>query len=80
LGKTLYTKITEVMRAEMDEVTEEDCINYIKELVIKRTFDGYVREKETVYGQLQESLGVKIEPAAEWDSLYNMAESTSCFQ
>lgn len=32
LGKTLYIKITEVLRAEMDEVTEEDCIKYIKNL------------------------------------------------
>lgn len=73
LGKTLYTKITEVMRAEIDTVTEEDCIGYIKELVIKRTFEGYLTEKETIYGQLQSLLGVKIEPAPdEWDRLYNV--------
>ncbi|MEM1988928.1 MAG: hypothetical protein QXS41_03765 [Candidatus Woesearchaeota archaeon] len=29
LGKTLYTKITEVLRSEMDEVTEEECIENI---------------------------------------------------
>lgn len=73
LGKTLYTKITEVLRAEIDEVTEEDCIYYMKELVIKRTFEGYLTEKETIYGQLQQILNVKIEPAPdEWDRLYNV--------
>jgi len=73
LGKTLYIKVTEVLRSEMDEVTEEDCIEYIKNLVLRRTFDGYITEKETIYGQLQDSLNVKIEPAPdEWDRLYNV--------
>jgi hypothetical protein len=31
LGRKLYVKITEVIQAEIDDVTEEDCINYIKQ-------------------------------------------------
>jgi hypothetical protein len=27
LGRKLYIKITEVIRAEVEEITEEDCIN-----------------------------------------------------
>lgn len=73
LGKTLYIKISEVIRAEVEEVKEEDCIEYIRNLVINRTYEGYVTEKETIYGQLQETVGVKIEPAPdEWDRLYNV--------
>lgn len=73
LGKKLYIKISEVLIAEIDEITEEDCINYIKELVIDRTYDGYVREIKTIYEQLQEILKVKIEPAPdEWDRLFNV--------
>jgi len=73
LGKKLYTKITEVVRAEVDEVTEQDCINYMIQLVIDRTYDGYVTEIDTIYGQLQGILGVKIEPAPdEWDRLFNV--------
>src|SRR3989338_9193486 len=73
LGKKLYTKITEVLRAEIDDVTEQDCIDFIINLVINRTYDGYVSEKETIYGQLQDILGVKIEPAPdEWDRGYNV--------
>ena len=73
LGKKLYVKITEVLVAEIEAVTEEDCIKFIKELVIDRTYDGYVREINTIYGQLQEILRVKIEPAPdEWDRLYNV--------
>ncbi|NTW54232.1 MAG: MjaI family restriction endonuclease [Chlorobaculum sp.] len=73
LGKRLYVKITEVIQSEVAEVTEEDCVQYMKQLVIDRTYDGYVTEIQTVYGQLQHLLGVKIESAPdEWDRLYNV--------
>ena len=45
LGKKLYIKISEVIRAEIDDITEDDCINFVINLVINRTFDGYVSEK-----------------------------------
>jgi len=45
----------------------------MKQLVIERTYDGYMTEIQTVYGQLQHLLGVKIEAAPdEWDRLYNV--------
>jgi predicted DNA-binding transcriptional regulator len=73
LGRKLYTKITEVIPAEVEAITEKDCIYYMKQLVIDRTFDGYMTEKETIYGQLQEILNTKIEPASdEWDRLFNV--------
>ncbi|HEX5316360.1 MAG TPA: MjaI family restriction endonuclease [Candidatus Kapabacteria bacterium] len=73
LGKKLYTKITEVVQAEVQAVTEQDCIDYMFQLVIDRTFDGYMTEITTVYGQLEHMLEVKIEPAPdEWDRLFNV--------
>ena len=73
IGKKLYIKITEVLQAELNDVTEEDCINYVINLVINRTFDGYMTEKKTIYEQLQDILRVKIEPAPdEWDRLFNV--------
>ncbi|MFA5646419.1 MAG: MjaI family restriction endonuclease [Candidatus Ratteibacteria bacterium] len=73
LGKRLYVKITEVISSEVEAITEEDCIDYIFDLVIKRTFDGYMTERSTIYGQLQEILGKRIEPAPdEWDRLFNV--------
>ncbi|WP_039766698.1 MjaI family restriction endonuclease [Caldicellulosiruptor sp. F32] len=73
LGRKLYIKITEVIQSEIDDVTEEDCINYIKQLVINRTFQGYLTEKETIYGKIEKLLNVKIYPAPdEWDRLYNV--------
>ncbi len=73
LGKKLYIKITEVIQAEAENITEQDCIEYMLQLVIDRTFDGYMTEIKTVYGQLEKALGVKIEPAPdEWDRLFNV--------
>lgn len=73
LGRKLYTKITEVIQAEIADVTEQDCIDYMIEMVIDRTYDGYVTEIATIYGQLEGLLGIKIEPAPdEWDRRYNV--------
>ncbi|MCL4458146.1 MAG: MjaI family restriction endonuclease [Nitrospirae bacterium] len=73
LGRTLYVKISEVCRAEIESVTEEDCIDFVKTLVISRTYDGYQSEIQTIYGQLQQALGVPVEPAPdEWDRGYNV--------
>jgi len=73
LGKKLYTKITEVIRAEIDGVSEEDCIDYIRNLVITRTFDGYTNEVDTIYKKIQIELNMEIKPAPdEWDRLYNV--------
>jgi len=73
LGKRLYIKISEVCAAEIESITEQDCINFIINLVINRTYDGYQSEIQTIYGQLENALGVKIEPAPdEWDRGYNV--------
>jgi len=73
LGKKLYIKITEVIAAEVEAITEQDCIDYLIQLVINRTFDGYMTEIKTIYGQLGSHLGLKPEPAPDkWDRLYNV--------
>ena len=52
LGERLYAKITEFVIPEWEsafrELTEQDCIDYIYNLTINRTYDGYVREKSVV--------------------------------
>jgi hypothetical protein len=73
LGKKLYVKITEVIQSEVAGITEQDCIGYMIQLVIDRTFDGYMTEIQTIYGQLQNILKVPIQPAPdEWDRLFNV--------
>ncbi len=73
LGKRLYVKITEVIAAEIDDITENDCILYLQDVVINRTFDGYMTEVKTIYGQLEQILECKISPASDkWDRLYSV--------
>lgn len=48
LGQRLYAKITEVVIPEWMEafrsISEEDCVAYIFNLTLNRTYDGYWRE------------------------------------
>jgi hypothetical protein len=73
VGRRLYAKISEQLRSEIESVIEEDCIEYVRDVVIRRTYEGYQTEKKTVYEQLEDKLGVKLEPASdEWDRAYNV--------
>lgn len=48
----------------------------MREVVINRTYDGYLTEKRTVYEQLEQDLGVPLHPAPdepdEWDRRYSV--------
>jgi hypothetical protein len=52
LGERLYEKITEVVipewQASFAQLTLQDCSDYIFNLTINRTFDGFLREKSVV--------------------------------
>ncbi len=73
LGRTLFIKITEICQAEIESITEQDCIDFIINLVIRRTYDGYQSEIHTIYGQLEHQLGIKIHAAPDkWDRGYNV--------
>lgn len=56
LGERLYVKITEIVIPEWQEafrqLTLQDCIDYIHNLTINRTFDGFNREKSVVTDEL----------------------------
>lgn len=73
LGQTLYIKLSEVVQNELLSITEQECIDYAYNLVLSRTYEGYVTEIETIYGQLEAAVGKKIEPASdEWDRTYSV--------
>jgi len=66
LGERLYEKITEVVIPEWQDafnnLTKDDCYNYIYNLTINRTFDGYLREKSVVNdGLVKEFPYIKFE-------------------
>jgi hypothetical protein len=56
LGQRLYEKITEIVAPQLREalatLTLQDCVDYIYELTIHRTFDGYLAEKSVVHDTL----------------------------
>ena len=56
LGENLYKKIKTIVIPEwqeaFDTLTLEDCIDYINNLTINRTFDGYNREKSVIHNGL----------------------------
>jgi len=73
LGRKLYIKLSEVVQNELESIQEEECIDYAYNLVLNRTYVGYQREIDTVYGQLESMLNVKIEPAPdEWDRKFGV--------
>lgn len=56
LGERLYVKIMEIVIPEWTEafsqLTLQDCIDYIYNLTINRTFDGFIREKSVIEDNL----------------------------
>lgn len=73
LGQTLYIKLSEVVQNELGSITEEECLDYAYNLILNRTYEGYRTEIDTIYGQLESILKVKIEPAPDsWDRTYGV--------
>ncbi len=79
VGERLYVKISENLQAEVEAISKEDCIAYVEEVVIRRTFEGYLSEKQTVHEQLKDYLiasgfqQLEIRPApAEWEGSYQV--------
>lgn len=66
LGERLYVKIKEIVIPEWTEafnqLTLQDCIDYIHNLTINRTFDGFIREKSVIEDNLAKAFpNVKFE-------------------
>jgi len=60
LGERLYVKIKEIVIPEWQEafsqLTLQDCLDYIYNLTVNRTYDGFNREKSVVTGILEKKL------------------------
>jgi hypothetical protein len=86
LGERLYAKITEVVIPEWTQafksLTRKDCIDYIYNLTINRTYDGYLREKSVVndglakrFSELQfEESDSKLDHAGDVDYIARVGE------
>ncbi len=73
LGEKLYVKLSEVVSCELKSISCEECVDYVYNLVINRTYEGYITEVKTIYGFLEKALGCSIQPAPdEWDRSYGV--------
>jgi hypothetical protein len=66
LGERLFVKIKEIVIPEWTEafnqLTLQDCVDYIFNLTINRTYDGFIREKSVIEDNLaKEFPNVKFE-------------------
>lgn len=63
LGDKLYYNLSEKVSNELESITIEECRDYVYNLIINRTYEGYQREISTIYGFLSNELGIKITAA-----------------
>lgn len=71
LSERLYNEIKSTIKEEVDAVTKEDCFKYMKEMVIDRTYKGYMTEVDIIKDILEKDLNVEIKEAPdEWDRLF----------
>jgi hypothetical protein len=66
LGERLYVKIKEIVIPEWTEafsqLTLQDCVDYIFNLTINRTYEGFIREKSVIEDNLAKAFpNVKFE-------------------
>ncbi len=69
LGEIMHGKIHEEVIPALESISIEECCQYMHDLVIAKTYQGYLDEIQAVNDLLQSDLaGVDIEPACdEWD-------------
>jgi hypothetical protein len=72
LGDELYTK-REVLEAEIAAMTREACRDYVRDVIFRRTFEGYMAERDLVAAELERFLKVSVTHAPdEWDRGYGV--------
>jgi hypothetical protein len=71
-GQELHGHLSGKIRNDVISIKEQECIDYIYNLVLNRTYEGHVLEILTMK-KLRSELKVKISPASdEWDRTYNV--------
>ena len=73
LGKKLFLNLSTTVKSELNSITEDECIDFMYNLVLNRTYEGYLSEIQVIYDELKGILGVNIEQASdEWDRTYTV--------
>lgn len=61
IGDELFDKMQSVVLAEIKSINQEDCRNYVKELVFVKTFEGYQARLDILQNELLEKTGKHFE-------------------
>ncbi len=73
LGKRLHSQLKTIVKDELESISEQECIDWLLDLVINRVYQGYVREKQIIKELLKNELNVEIKEAPdEWDRIYGV--------
>ena len=74
LGQLMYCKIRHEVIPALLGISEVECCQYLHELVIHKTYEGYAAEIDMVRELLERLLpGAKIEPSSDdWDRALNV--------
>lgn len=72
LGDELFAK-REVLEAEVAAMTRQGCRDYVRDVIFRRTFEGYMAERDLVAAELERMLDVEVAHAPdEWDRGYGV--------
>lgn len=66
LGRTMYERIATDVIPALESITVEECIQYMQDLVIRKTYEGYLSEIQAI-GQLvgDELAGYQVLPTSD---------------
>lgn len=73
LGKRLFNELGTTVKTKLSAIGESECIDYMYNLVLNRTFEGYLSEIQVIYEELEKALNVNIKQAPdEWDRTFTV--------
>lgn len=73
LGEKLFKDLAETVKSELDSIGRDECIDYIYNLVLNRTYEGYRSEIQVIYEELEKALNTSIKQAPdEWDRTFTV--------
>lgn len=73
LGKRLFEALNGIVKLELGSITKDECIDYMYNLVLNRTYEGYLSEIQVIYEELEKALNINIKQAPdEWDRTFTV--------
>lgn len=64
LGDELFSK-REVLEREIAALTQQGCRDYVRDVLFRRTFDGYMAERDLVAAELERRFKITVEHATD---------------